>query len=132
MNKKKDEDVEATESNGMLAKVIAVSICVALIVLLSIGNIYPSGYVDVNTQHHAGHGYHSLASVVGEGFYWHADTVPHQANEYYGSGPYAVTANFLISFLYIPLFIAIAFIGYMISVKPGFKILGSRKFQTEN
>ncbi len=91
----------------------AVGVCVALGVLACLAPAYPCGYSGSNEEY-AGYGYHSLAKAASEGFGWSADSVPVLYEKYSGTGPYEIKAEPWMAALYVPIFIAIAFLGFLI------------------
>ncbi len=98
---------------------IASVICTILMIVLMFANIYPCGYWGQTQLYedkgYAGHGYHSLAEVVGNGFFWDADDVPEPYDKYNGDGPYYVMGHWWISVLYIPTFLGIIYLGWLIA-----------------
>ena len=93
---------------------LALTICLGLGAIMSLASILPCGYHDAATGDYAGHGYHSLAEVVSEGFEWDSQTVPNPYEKYTGTGPYIATCEFWIAALFIPIFFAIIFLGWLI------------------
>ena len=93
-------------------------ICLGLTIGMLFANIYPCGYWDeaklYEEEGYAGHGYHSFVEVVGNGFFWEADEVPEPYENYQGDGPYYVMGLWWISMLYIPVFLGIIYLGWVI------------------
>ena len=98
---------------------LASMICLGLIVGVLFANIYPCGYWDKSQLYEdrgfAGYGYESLATVLGNGFFWEADEVPEPFEQYHGGGPYYVMGLWWISLLYIPIFLGIFYFGWIIA-----------------
>ena len=94
-------------------------ICIILLITLVFANIYPCGYWNqtqlYEEEGYAGHGYHSLVEVVGNGFFWEADEVPEMSGQYKGDGPYYAMGLWWISVLYIPMFLVIICLGWLIA-----------------
>ncbi|MDD4308626.1 MAG: hypothetical protein PHU53_07470 [Thermoplasmata archaeon] len=93
---------------------LAVTVCIGLSLLTVLSPIIPCGYCDAASNINAGYGYHSFAKVISEMFEWDSGTVPVISQGYEGSGPYIVTAEYWIVSLYIPMFMAIVFLGWLI------------------
>ena len=100
---------------------LASVICTILLITLLFANIYPCGYWEKTNfnvkEGYAGHGYHSFTEVVGKGFFWEAEEVPVLKADYKGnttSGYYAM-GLWWISLLYIPIFIGIIYLGWLIA-----------------
>jgi len=104
---------EFRENRLGISLAVSVSI-VVFIVVASIG-VYPCGYYDSDSGAYAGHGYHSLSTVIGNGFFWNSDVVPDQSNYYHGNGPFYVIGEWWIAVLYIPIMMIIVLIGLMIA-----------------
>ena len=98
---------------------LASAICLILLITVVSMNIYPCGYWDqaqlYEDEGYAGHGYHSMVEVVGNGFFWEADDVPVDNSNYRGDGPYYVMGLWWISVLYIPLFLGIIYLGIILT-----------------
>ena len=92
--------------------IAATIVCLALGALTALAPMYPCGYTASGTR--AGYGYHSLATVASEGFEWTSDMVPVAFPEFTGSGPYVAVGQQWIAAMYIPMFIAIIFLGWLI------------------
>jgi hypothetical protein len=98
----------------LLRLVVATAIAVSLCCVVLFVPFYPCGYLDANTQKYAGHGDHSLFTVLDNQFNWASDSVPVPSEKYTGSGPYMVEAGLWVAALYLPIFLAIAYLGWMI------------------
>ena len=94
--------------------IAATIISLALGALTALAPMFPCGYRDAASNVPAGYGYHSLAKVVFNGFDWGSSTVPTLFPGYSGSGPFAVNAEYWIALLYIPMFMAIILLGWLI------------------
>lgn len=103
-------DMKFRRKNVFLAAIV----CIGLFLLTALSPIIPCGYCDAASNINAGYGYHSLAKVISEGFEWDSVTVPVISQGYDGTGPYIVTAEYWIAALYIPMFMAIIFLGWLI------------------
>jgi len=92
---------------------VAVSVCVVLSALACLAPAYPCGYYGADEEY-AGYGYQSLAKVTSEGFGWGADSVPVPYERYSGTDPYEVKAGLWTAALYVPIFVAIIFLSFLI------------------
>ena len=101
-----------------LSYTLASVVCLLLMITVVLANIYPVGYWDISMLYEeegfAGYGYHSLAEVVGNGFFWEAEDVPVENTLYRGNGPYYAMGLWWISLLYIPIFLGIIYLGWLI------------------
>lgn len=106
------------EKSIRISYTLASIICMGLIIGLLFANIYPCGYWDeaqfYEDEGYAGHGYHSFVEVVGNGFFWEADEVPESFDNYRGNGPYYAMGLWWISLLYVPIFLGIIYLGWII------------------
>ena len=93
---------------------VAVPLCLGLAALVCALPMFPCGYFDAQTDIYGGYGYHSLAGAVSEGLSWESTTVPEPYEKYAGSGPFTVVAQWWIAMLYIPIFVAIGYFGYIV------------------
>ena len=93
----------------------ALAVCVSLGAVTCLAPMIPCGYADAVSGRYAGYGYHSLADVAARGFGWDSEAVPHMDEAYSGSGPYEASARLWIVLLYVPVFMAIACLGYIIN-----------------
>ena len=86
--------------------------------------IYPCDYWEDThlyvPWHQAGYGYHSLAEVLGNGFFWTSQDVPIEFDDYRGntSASYFVVGQSWISLLFIPIFMGLAYLGWLIAGGP--------------
>ena len=94
---------------------VALPLCLCLAALVCALPIFPCGFFDASTDMYAGYGYHSLAEVASEGFSWDSATVPEPFEEYRGTGPFVAVAKWWVVALYIPIFLAITYLGLEIS-----------------
>lgn len=103
------------------SNLLAAIIGLALIVTVLFAGMYPCGYWEKSRLYqeegYAGHGYHSLAEVLARGFFWEADMVPSPNPHYHGniSAGYYVMGLWWISLLYIPIFLGIIYLGWLIA-----------------
>ena len=102
---------------------LALGICISLGTTVSLISILPCSYNDAVDGNYAGYGYHSLVKVVSEGLEWNAASVPEPIPGYSGTGSYIVSAQYWIPALYIPIFIAITYLGWL--------IMGGKKWFSE-
>ena len=92
-----------------------------LIIVVLFAPMYPCGYWDkahlYQDYYQAGYGHHSLIEVVGNGWFWEADDVPVTYDNYKGdaTSSYFVMGLWWISLLYIPIFIGIIYLGWLIA-----------------
>ena len=98
---------------------LASGICLILALTVTFVSIYPCGYWEQGKLYdleegYAGHSYESLATVLGEGFFWETDDVPVEYEWYRGDGPYYAVGYWWISVLYIPIYIGIVYLGWLI------------------
>ncbi len=93
---------------------MALAACIGLGALLCLAPLMPCGYTGTADGLHAGYGHHSLADIMAKGLEWDTDTVPVPYERYSGAGPYTAAAQGWAIALYIPIFIAIVFLGRMI------------------
>lgn len=95
--------------------IVALGVTGGLAIAVFFLPMYPCGYFDGSS--YAGYGYHSLADIASEGLGWDADVVPNMASKYTGDGPYVVQPQAWIMVLYVPILLAIAFLGIELSKK---------------
>lgn len=93
---------------------VATALAVSLSCVVLFAPIYPCGYFDANSQVYAGYGHHSLFTVLDNQFNWSSDYVPVPNEKYTGSGPYMVEAGLWTVVLYVPIFLAIAYLFWLI------------------
>ena len=99
---------------------VASGICLILVISLSLANIYPVGYWEQGKLYdleegYAGHGYKSLAFILYEGYFWEADDVPVEFEEYQGDGPYYAVGHWWVSILYMPIYLGIIYLGWLLA-----------------
>jgi hypothetical protein len=99
---------------SMINFALALAICLGLGIMVSLASVLPCSYHDAADGKFAGYGYHSLAKAASEGFEWNSDSVPEQSPLYSGTGPYVASVQYWIVLLYIPIFMAIVFLGWLI------------------
>jgi len=97
----------------------ATGICLILMITVSVAPIYPVGYWEQGKLYdleegYAGHGHDSLAYVLGEWFFWETDEVPVEFHEYRGDGPYYAVGHWWVSMMYIPIFLGIIYLGWVL------------------
>ena len=92
----------------------AVAIAVPLSCTVLFAHVYPCGYFDANSQVYAGYGHHSLFTVQANRLSWDTSSVPVMYEKYTGSGPYVVEAGLWVAILYVPIFLAIAYLGWLV------------------
>jgi len=116
------KDLTLRESRGnRLGISLAVSMSIVLFIVVAMIGVYPCGYYDSDSSVYAGQGYHSLSTVMANGFYWHSDSMPDQLEYYHGEGPFYVIGKWWISIFYIPIILAIVLLGMMVmNVTPAF------------
>jgi hypothetical protein len=98
----------------MIRFVLALAICLGLSIMVSLGSVLPCSYHNAVDGKYAGYGHHSLVKVASEGLEWDSETVPELNPLYNGTGPYVASAQYWVALLYIPIFIAIIFLGWLI------------------
>ena len=96
------------------------AICLILMITVAFMNIYPCGYWDqaqlFEEEGYAGYGHYSLVEVVGNGFFWEADDIPEPNPDWRTLGPpFYVVGYWWVTLLYIPIFLGIIFLGWLIS-----------------
>ena len=107
------------QKSKIIGYALASAICIVLMVVVMFASIYPCGYWDeaqlYEEEGFAGYEYNSLAEVMGNGFFWETDDVPEQTGVYQEDGPYYVMGLWWISLLYIPMFLGIIYLGWIIA-----------------
>ena len=99
---------------------IASVICLVLIITVIFANIYPCGYWSQDQlfekEGYAGYGYHSLAEVLSNGYFWEADEIPEPNPDWRTLGPeFYVVGYWWVSVMYIPIFLGIFYVGWLIA-----------------
>ena len=107
-------EIEGMSGQAMKNFTLALATCLSLGAVISFASVLPCGYHDAADGKFAGYGYHSLAKVASEGFEWNAGNVPEPYEKYSGTGPYIASAEYWVVALYIPIFIGIIFLGWLI------------------
>ncbi len=110
---REDERMDISRLTG---PALAIALFCLLAAALCLVPVYPCGFWEAgelyDNQGYAGHGYYSLVEVLGHGFFWTADEVPtpflvHNNPE----PPYYAVGYWWVSVLYIPIFIAMAYVS---------------------
>jgi hypothetical protein len=107
-------EIKSMSRQTMINFALALAICLGLSIMVSLAGILPCSYHDAANGKFAGYGYHSLVKVASEGLEWDSQTVPEQSPLYSGTGPFVASAEYWIVLLYIPIFMAIIFLGWLI------------------
>lgn len=99
---------------------LASIICLVLMMTVLFANIYPCGYWSQSQlfeeEGYAGYGHHSLAEVLANGFFWGDEEIPAPNPDWETLGPpFYVVGYWWVAVLYIPIFIGIIFIGWLIA-----------------